>query len=310
MNKRILVVGGGGFLGRVFCRRMAGHAHVVACDSKARLARLEDERISRQEYDYGNDAPDVITCEPGDTAVIFSWRGYPAAHEKEPLRHLNLNLEHTLNLVTMLTQRGVARVIYASTGGAVYGHCGKVPVNEHTKPEPVGFYGIGKLAAEMYVRKAAAESGCDYSILRIGNAYGPGQLEDNLSVGFVARAVQSAVRGEELEVWGAEEVFRDYINAEDVADAFRSVAEDGGAMAGTYNVGSGLPLSNRQVIRTVERVLDRPIKVLDYPSRPFDVRRIGLDSLALQQRTGWRPSVTLNHGVRLMAEWLELRGNK
>lgn len=209
MNGRVLVIGGGGFLGRVFCRRMAERATVVACDSEARLARLEDARIGKQRYDYGHDAPEAIGCEPGDTAVIFSWRGYPAAHEKEPLRHLNLNLDHTLSLVNMLARRGVARVLYASTGGAVYGHCGGALVTEDTKPEPVGFYGIGKLAAEMYVRKAAAEAGCDYAIMRIGNAYGAGQLEDNLSVGFVARAVQCAVRGEALEVWGADEIYRD-----------------------------------------------------------------------------------------------------
>ena len=124
MSGRILVIGGGGFLGRVFCRQLAARAEVVAFDSVARLARLGGLEIARRRYEYGLDEPDVIDCRPGDRAVIFSWRGYPAAHELEPLRHLSLNLEHTLALAASLIRRGIGRIVYASTGGAVYGHCG------------------------------------------------------------------------------------------------------------------------------------------------------------------------------------------
>ncbi len=302
MNGRVLVIGGGGFLGRVFCRRMAGHAPVIACDSEARLARLEDERIGRQKFNYGQDAAEVIACEQGDTAVIFSWRGYPAAHEKEPLRHLNRNLEHTLGLVTRLTQRGVARVIYASTGGAVYGHCGDALVTEDAKPDPVGFYGIGKLAAEMYVRKAATEAGCDYSIMRIGNAYGPGQLEDNLSVGFVARAVEAALHDGELTVWGPDEVYRDYIHAEDVASAFAAVAVKTDVRSGIYNVGCGRGYSGREVVRLVEESLGRGIRMKEKPAREFDVRRVSLDTSSLRQQTGWEPAFSLGEGIADLAK--------
>jgi len=198
----------------------------------------------------------------------------------------------------------------AAVRGQLAAVCGDAPVTEDAKPDPVGFYGIGKLAAEMYVRKSATEAGCDYAIMRIGNAYGPGQLEDNLSMGFVARAVETALQGGELEVWGADEIYRDYIHAEDVAEAFRLAAECPAAMSGIYNVGQGLALSNSEVISVVERALGKTVKVIDLPRRPFDVRRIGLYSAALQQRVGWRPAVSLAEGVAAMAAWLAERGGQ
>lgn len=297
MNERVLVIGGGGFLGRAFCRSMAGSAIVVACDSAERLARLGDVPVARTVFNYGHDSPEVIACQPGDTAVVFSWRGYPAAHESDPLRHLSVNLQHTLGLVTRLLTCGAKRVIYASTGGAVYGHCGAEAVTEEANPQPVGFYGIGKLAAEAYVRKTAAEAGASFAVLRIGNAYGPGQLEDNLSVGLVARAVKAAVYGEELELWGADDVCRDYVHANDVASAFVAAVQTASLPCGTYNVGCGISYSGRQVVEHVEAITGRRIRKIEKPARGFDVRRISLDAAKLRAQTAWRPQVSLSEGI-------------
>jgi UDP-glucose 4-epimerase len=193
-------------------------------------------------------------------------------------------------------------VIYASTGGAVYGHCGDAPVTEDVKPDPVGFYGIGKLAAEMYVRKAATEAGCDYAIMRIGNAFGPGQLEDNLSVGFVARAVEAALHDSELTVWGADEIYRDYIHADDVASAFAAVVVKAGLLSGIYNVGCGKGYSGREVVRLVEKSLGRKISINEKPAREFDVRRVSLDASSLRQQTGWVPEFSLAEGIADLAK--------
>jgi UDP-glucose 4-epimerase len=297
MSGRVLVIGGGGFLGRVFCRRMAQHAAVVACDSMERLARLENGKIVKAVYNYGLDSPQVIACEPGDTAVIFSWRGYPAAHEGDPLRYLSVNLQHTLDLITRLLGCGAKRIIYASTGGAVYGHCGDVAVTEDVNPEPVGFYGIGKLTAEAYVRKTALEAGASFAVLRIGNAYGPGQLEDKLTVGLVARAVYSALSGEKMELWGADDIYRDYVHADDVASAFVAAVQTSTLPSGTYNVGCGVSYSGRQIVKKVEEVAGRPVRIIEKPPREFDVRRISLDTAKFRAETTWKPCFPLAEGV-------------
>lgn len=297
MSKRILVIGGGGFLGRVFCRRIAPSHHVIVCDSRARLERTELRGIQKTAFDFGQDEPDRIPCLPGDCVVIFSWRGYPAEHEKNPLAYLNLNLEHTLSLVQNLARRGAEDFLYASSGGAVYGDTCGGPVAETVTPEPIGFYGIGKLVAEMYVRKIVAETNARHLVFRIGNAYGPEQLADNLSVGFVARAVQAAHTGETLSIWGGGETRRDYVHARDVAEAIAQAMDSPQVKSGTYNVGSGMAWSGREIIDLVERTLGLAVRVENQASRHFDVQSICLDASALRAATGWSPSWTLPEGI-------------
>lgn len=308
MSKRILVIGGGGFLGRVFCRRIAVGHHVIACDSRARLERAELRDIQKAEFDFGHDEPGKIPCLPGDIVVIFSWRGYPAEHEKKPLEYLSLNLEHTLSLVQNLARRGAGDFLYASSGGAVYGDAFGGPVAETVKPEPIGFYGIGKLVAEMYVNKIVTQIGARHVVFRIGNAYGPEQLADNLSVGFVARAVQAAYTGETLSIWGGGETRRDYVHAQDVAEAIAQVVVSPAVESGTYNVGSGTALSGREVIALVERTLNLKVRVEDKAARPFDVQSICLDAGALCAATGWTPLWTLPDGIRDI--YAALAGNR
>lgn len=187
MAGNIYVFGGAGFLGKAFCRACP---EAVPCDSRDRLMRA---RLSGVECDFGFDTPDKLPCGEGDCAVIFSWRGYPAAHDADPVGKLSLNLSRTLALVSFLVGRGAAGIFYASSGGAIYCNAGAKPVSESAATKPVGFYGIGKLTAEMYVQKVCRDSGVRHVIFRIGNAYGIDQIRDNLSVGFVATAVKQAL---------------------------------------------------------------------------------------------------------------------
>jgi UDP-glucose 4-epimerase len=298
MSNKIYVFGGAGFLGKAFCRACPD---AVPCDSMQRLARAG---LSGVEFDFGFDSPTSLPCGKGDSAVIFSWRGYPAAHDADPVVKLSMNLRRTLELVSWLAKRGVGGIFYASTGGAVYGNAGVAPISEAMALNPVGFYGIGKATAEMYVRKVCRESNIRHMVFRIGNAYGIDQIRDNLSVGFVAKAVQCAASGQPLEIWGAGETRRDYIHAEDVAGGFLKAIENGRIPSGVYNLGSGKSLSNLEVVGLVERVVGKKVEVVFKDVRAFDVAGICLDCSKIQEASGWEPRLSLEHGIREMAEIL------
>jgi UDP-glucose 4-epimerase len=300
MKRRVFVIGGAGFLGRVVCRELHRTHEIVVCDSAKRLGNKETLGFNSLEYDFGVDPPQRIACERGDVAVIFSWRGYPAAHEQDPVGTLSLNVNHTLKLVRWLVDRGISEVIYASSGGAVYGNCGPEPVREDGPLNPVGFYGVGKLTAEMYVRKVLGEAGARYIILRIGNAYGPGQIADNLSVGLIAKAVLAARTGIPLEVWGKGENLRDYIHVEDVATAVRAVVDTPDLPAGAYNVGSGTAVTNREVIALVGRTLGVTVPLVQRDARGFDVGGICLNTDAIRLGTRWAPTWTIRQGILQM----------
>lgn len=252
-------------------------------------------------FDFGSDSPAVLPCVQGDVVVIFAWRGYPAAHETNPVGKLSLNLTSTLALLSQVAARRVAAVVYASTGGAVYGDTGCEPVGERTAVDPMGYYGIGKATAEMYVRKVCREAGLKHIILRVGNAYGEEQIRRKLSVGFIAAAVAAGQSGDELQVWGRGDHRRDYVYIDDVADAFVRAACTATVPEGTYNVGSGISTSNRDVVELVEQALGVRIRVNYLPPRGFDISSICLDPTAWRKATGWMPKVSLEEGIRRIA---------
>lgn len=296
MSGRIYAFGGAGFLGKAFCRACPD---AVPCDSRERLVRAG---LSGVDFDFGFDSPASLPCGEGDSAVIFSWRGYPAAHDADPVGKLALNLNSTLELVSWLAGRRVGGIFYASTGGAVYGNTGAAPVSESTVLNPMGFYGIGKATAEMYVRKVCRESNIRHVVFRIGNAYGIDQIRDNLSVGFVAKAVQRAASGQPLEIWGAGETRRDYIHADDVAGGFLKAIENGKIPSGVYNLGSGKSFSNLEIVEKVEQVLRKKVEVFFKEARAFDVGGICLDCSKFRAASGWEPRLSLDEGIREMAD--------
>jgi UDP-glucose 4-epimerase len=289
---RVYVFGGAGFLGKAFCRAWP---EAVPCDSETRLGLAGVDGV---EFDFGADGPDGLPCAKGDAAVIFSWRGYPAAHDADPVGKLSLNLSCTLELVSWLARRGVAKILYASTGGAIYGNAGRSAVDESKAIAPVGFYGIGKATAEMYVGKICRTSSVSHAIFRIGNAYGADQIRDNLSVGFPAKAVAAALEGKKLEIWGDGSIRRDYIHADDVADAFCRVLRSQDIPSGVYNLGAGESFSNLEIVEVVERVSRQKLNISFGEARSFDVQDICLDSSKLRKAADWRPRISLEEGVR------------
>jgi UDP-glucose 4-epimerase len=299
---RVYVFGGAGFLGKAFCRAWPG---AVPCDSTERLRRAG---LSGVEFNFGVDSPVQLPCGSGDQAVIFSWRGYPAAHDADPVGKLSQNLSCTLELVSWLASGGVEGIFYASTGGAIYGNAGAAAVKETAATNPVGFYGIGKATAEMYVRKLCREAGLRHMVFRIGNAYGADQIHDNLSVGFVAKAVQCALTGVPLEIWGDGATRRDYIHAGDVAAGFAAAILKPGVGSGIYNLGSGAGVTNLEVVQLVEEVLGYKMELVFREARPFDVATICLDCSSFHRAAGWAPERRLADGILEMAKAVRAGG--
>lgn len=297
-KNKVFVFGGAGFLGKAFCRAFP---QAVVCDSRERLAKA---KIHGVEFDFGVDRPEGLPCGEGDLAVIFSWRGYPASHDADPVGKLALNLRCTLELVSWLATRRVGGIFYASTGGAVYGNIEYQPVNELVPTSPVGFYGIGKATAEMYVRKVCRESGVRHMIFRIGNAYGIDQIRDKLSVGFIAEVVNCAMTGKILNIYGDGSISRDYIHAADVASAIVATIQSSEMPSGVYNLGSDKAHSNSEVVQIVERVVGRAVNVVFLPMRPFDVQEICLDCSALRKAIDWRQKYSIQDGIREMVQAL------
>lgn len=201
--------------------------------------------------------------------------------------------------VITLTERahraGVARMVFVSSGGTVYGPAVTVPTHEDSATEPVNAYGCLKLQTEVALRFLATRLGISVVSLRVANPYGPGQRTDR-GLGFVSVALDRALRGQEMAIWGDGEVTRDYLYIDDLGRAIAAAARTR-TEHDVINIGSGHEISLNSVCALVEELTGRTISRSYFPPRSVDVPRSTLAIERAARELAWRPEVDLREGI-------------
>ncbi|MFN2627545.1 MAG: NAD-dependent epimerase/dehydratase family protein [Gaiellaceae bacterium] len=295
---RAVVTGGAGFIGSHVCDRFltAGY-EVVALDdlSTGRRdnipdgARFEEIDIVDPESTrrlFRQFRPTVICHLGAQSSVTVSVR--------TPDRDLDVNVKGTFNVLQAAADHS-APVVFASTGGALYGDDAPVPTGEDDFfPEPIAPYGASKLAGEAYVATWGRLHGIPNVVLRLGNVYGARQTPYG-EAGVVAIFSDRLRRGERPTVYGDGKQTRDYIHVSDVSNAFAAAAE--GARAGTFNVGTGRESTVLQLLDALQAVAGTSIEPTFEPLREGELKRSALDSSRLRSELDWRPQVELEQGL-------------
>jgi UDP-glucose 4-epimerase len=293
--RRAVVTGGNGFIGR----------HVTCALREKGVDTLVVSRSAEGEYAVRCDIRDreamINVLAPGDTVVHLAISSNPTTSERDRIKDIEENLVGSVSLLDACAERGVARFVTASSGGSVYGIPTVIPIPETHKTAPISSHGAMKLAVENYVRVFAAQFGLRYAVLRCANAYGPGQT-GAAGQGLIGRALLTALRDEELEVWGDGSVVRDFVYVSDVAEALVLAATSDTADT-TLNIGSGRSTSVREIIDIVGRVTGRPLRVRYTEARPLDVPTNVLDISRAAAELGWKPTVPLEEGIARCFEW-------
>jgi UDP-glucose 4-epimerase len=275
-RRRVLVVGAG-FIGSAVVRELVDTGYGVTV-----LTRSEPKALSTY-----SDVVDVVI---GDASEMETLAGLvadadhivyalgsssPAESEVDPASDVTFVLPPIIRLLELLRLRPSASLLYLSSGGAVYGNSEADRLTEDVTPAPISSYGLLKVTCERYVEMYTRRFGLEARILRVSNAYGPGQSWSG-SQGVVAHLMRSAFTGERISLYGSAECVRDFIYVDDVAHVVSVLLEyQGGPLV--VNVGSGIGHSIQQVRRTIEHVSGMKINVREQPARKFDVRRNVLD---------------------------------
>ena len=181
----------------------------------------------------------------------------------------------------------------------------KLPICEDHPTRPISPYGVTKLTLENYARLYAVTHGLRFVCVRPANAYGVGQ-RPFIGQGFISTAIASAMRGQPIKIFGQDGTVRDYIYVSDLASGIMSALEHG-HLSETYNVGTGVGLSNKGVIQILSPLMKRmgfDTIVEHLPERAFDVKVNVLDSTKLQMQTGWKPRIGIEEGLTLTSEWI------
>ena len=303
VSRKVLVTGGAGFVGS-----HVANAHVAQGDRVWVVDDLSSGRPAN--VPSGTEFVEVDIGEPRARELIldigFDVINHHAAQidvrasVTDPIADARVNIEGLINILEAARASGAGRVVFASSGGVVYGEADVRPTPENASKRPMSPYGVSKLAGETYLGYYREVHGLDYVALRYGNVYGPGQ-DPHGEGGVVAVFCKRLIDGEPLDIYGDGEQTRDYVHAADVAAANLIAAgaplpDGAGLDARAVNVGTGEATSVNALATLLEEIAGvRPGRV-HRGARAGELRHSVL-STARIRAMGWSPTHTLRDGL-------------
>ena len=222
----------------------------------------------------------------------------------DPIYDARVNVLGTLNVLQNCVKTNVKKVVFASSGGAIYGEQDIFPAPETHSLNPVSPYGITKLVAEHYLYYYKAVANLDYVALRYANVYGPRQNPFG-EAGVVSIFIQKILNGEQPLVNGDGEQTRDFVYVGDVAKAnVRALKSD--SDENIFNVGTGIETSVNQIFNHIKKILNPSIEEKHGPPKPGEQKRSVIDSIKARTILQWRPEVSLVDGLRQTCEYFKM----
>lgn len=267
------------------------------------LSAGERERLdSRVAFGGGDihDIPKLWSLLRGvDCVLHLAARVRVAESVLYPVEYNAVNVGGTVSLLTAARDARVKRLVFTSSG-AVYGEQAQQPVREDAILHPITPYAVSKMASEQYVLAIGELWGIETVILRVFNAYGPGQPLPPSHAPVIPRFLKQAISGGSVVVFGDGSQTRDFVYISDVVDALVAASQADGVERSIMNIGSGAELSIAGVADVIERVSGREIHRLYNPDGEVGVSRLVADISLARQKLGFVPQVNLSEGIRRM----------
>ncbi len=305
---RCLVVGGNGFIGSHLSERLLREGYEVAVLDRFKSGVNNLWEISGQiEIFRGSylDQELLRTAMEGmDYVFHYASSTTPATSIADPVYEIESNLLGSVRLLQIARDEGVKKVIFPSSGGTIYGEPKRLPVREEDCALPSNPYAISKWAVERYLHHFHELYGLDYLILRYSNPYGERQSPYGKQ-GVIPIFLNRIKHNQRPVIYGDGSMVRDYIYINDIIDAtsilFESVIKDK-----VFNVGSGIGVSLNEIIKTMYSILGEEIRpIYEINSSRTYVTSIVLDIAKIETKTGWKPSTSIEEGIRKTWIWIK-----
>jgi UDP-glucose 4-epimerase len=301
---RILVTGGAGFIGSNVADRFLQLGHEVAIfdDLSTGFREFVNPRAKLHEGDLA-DAAAIDRCIADFRPEIVDHHAAQIDVRKsvsDPLRDARVNILGSIALLQSCTRHGVRKVIYASTGGALYGEGRELPATEDHPVNPESPYGTSKHTVEHYLYLWKLLHGLDYTVLRYPNVFGPRQNPHG-EAGVNAIFIGLMLEGKRPRIFGDGNAVRDYLFVSDVVDGNVLALEKGSGEM--LNLGTGVGTSVNDIVRELQAILGFREGAIYDPARPGEVQRIYLDASRAKRVLGWEPKVAFTDGLRQTVEW-------
>ena len=304
---KVLVTGGAGFIGSHLVDRIVQEGHeVIIVDNLVtgkrrninRAARFykQDVQSWRLERVFRNERPNVVMHLAAQMDVRKS--------VEDPMFDAQVNILGTLNVLQQAVKHGVRKVVFSSSGGAIYGEQESYPAPESHATRPMSPYGLSKLCGEQYLSYFQRSSGLQVVSLRYANVYGPRQDPEG-EAGVVAIFIQKMLNNEQAVINGNGRQTRDFVFVEDVVEA--NLAVMGQDTQGTYNVGTGVETSINDLFRILIQHTGSTCKEVHGPAKKGEQARSVIDSTKLRHELSWDPKADLSDGLKKTVEYFRER---
>ncbi|MGH7702296.1 MAG: NAD-dependent epimerase/dehydratase family protein [Gemmatimonadales bacterium] len=313
MSRRVLITGGAGFIGSHLAAeyQRSGWDVVVLDDlSRGKAANLPagiplvraDIRSPEARVLLATGKFEVLNHHAAQIDVRVS--------VNRPAYDADINLVGFINLLEGAAEGGVKRVVFASSGGVVYGDPGVIPTPESAAKLPVSPYGVSKLAGEYYLRALGDLRGFSRVALRYSNVFGPRQ-DPNSDAGVVSIFISRLLAGQRLTVFGDGRQTRDYVFVKDVARANVAAAsvelpEHGDLDAYAFNIATSKERNVLELAEAVGQTLGRRPELDFAPPRPGELYRSSLDTSKARSRLGWSPQYGFEEGLAEIVDWFKV----
>jgi UDP-glucose 4-epimerase len=303
---RVLITGGAGFIGsHIVNSAVANDFEAVVIDNlstgkKDNIRDVIDEivfynvdiRSETLNEIFNEERPEVVIHHAAQINVRSSIR--------DPVFDAMTNVIGSINILECCRRYDVKKIIYASSGGAVYGEPNYLPVDENHPVSPLSPYGASKYSVEKYIDVYHSVYGLKYTILRYGNVYGPRQ-DPAGEAGVVAIFTNRLTANKPIVVYGDGNQTRDFVYVADIARANMLALEKN--VNGVFNIGSGIQTSVNDIVKGLEDALSTKAVVNYQAAIPGEVRHIYLSISKAKTVLGFEPLVTLKEGLKKTIEW-------
>ena len=302
---RVLVTGGAGFIGsHVTDALLARGDEVAVLDdvSSGRAGRL-DPQVTLYKLSITDAAALTAAVQAFAPELICHLAAQidVRASVDAPADDAQINILGTVNLLEA-ARAADARVLFSSSGGALYGRDAPIPSREDVLPLPESPYGVAKYCAEQYVGLYNRLHGTRHSVLRLANVYGPRQ-DPAGDAGVITIFCASALAGQEPTIYGDGTQTRDDVYVGDAVQAFLSAGDNG--RPGTWNIGAGVEVSVLDLVDIIGEVAGREMRPTFGPPRAGELQRSAVAAGRAASELGWHAATPLAEGVRRVYRWIE-----
>ncbi len=305
--KNIAIIGGHGFIGKnlsAFFAKKAFNTSVIGRNSQNATFPVE---ITSIDADIQDTKKLLEATKNADVVIWLASSLVPGTHEASLELDFETNIKPVISFLENSAINTLKKFIYLSSGGTVYGDTEQnMPIDENQSKAPISEYGLSKLVTENYIHFLTKQATFESFILRPSNVYGKYQ---NLQKpqGIIGFAFKSLIDDTSIDLYNDGKVIRDFVSVHDLAEAVLKCIEKPVQFAKvhTYNVGSGIPFSIKEIIDRISETASTKVKTNAKQSRSFDCAYNVLNIKKIEQELGWKPNVIIDQGLLEVWEWIK-----